>query len=225
MTECRISAVIFDMDGLVLDSEIGYVHAWRRAAAEMDCELADDFCLSLSGIPGQQVSQRIQAYCGNDFNIDRFQRLSGSYWTAYVEKYGIAVKPGFFALMAVLLERSLPYCLATNSRLAAAQRCLALAGLQQTFPHIVAGDAVAAAKPAPDIFWRAAAELACPIQECLVLEDSSTGVAAALAAGAPCILVPSLRPVDAWAAEHADYLMDDLGQVADFISARPDHPL
>lgn len=225
MTECRFSAVIFDMDGLVLDSEIGYVHAWRRAAGEMGCELADDFCSSLSGIPGQEVSRRIQAYCGDSFDIDRFQRLSSVYWTQYVEQYGIAVKPGFFALMTVLLERSLPFCLATNSRLAAAQRCLALAGLPHTFPHIVAGDAVSAAKPAPDIFLRASAELGWPIDECLVLEDSPVGIAAALAAGAPCILVPSLSPVDAWAAEHADYLMDDLGQVADFISARRDHPL
>jgi HAD superfamily hydrolase (TIGR01509 family) len=221
----RWRAVIFDMDGLVLDSEPTYVHAWRQAAAELGFRLPEAFWTDLSGCSGTMVSRRLLDRCGLGFDLERFQTLSGDYWLAHVQQYGIAVKPGFFNLLEVLFQRGLPFCLATNSALAAAQNCLANAGLADRFPCIVAGDTVSAAKPAPDIFLRAAAEMERPIQDCLVLEDSPIGIRAALAAGAPCVFVPSLKPADAWAAAHADYLMDDLWQVADFISAGQHHPL
>ncbi|TCV83589.1 MULTISPECIES: HAD family hydrolase [Methylomonas] len=218
-------AVIFDMDGLVLDSEPTYVRAWQAAIDELGFTMPAQFWTSLSGCSGKTVTQRLQEQCGVDFDLERFQQLSSVYWLAHVQQHGIAVKPGFFVLLDVLAQYGLPFCLATNSPLAAARQCLAWAGLTDIFPRIVAGDTVRAAKPAPDIFLRASAELAQPVQDCLVLEDSPIGIRAALAAGASCVFVPSLQPADAWAAEHADYLLDDLQQVADFISARQHHPL
>ncbi|WP_415880564.1 HAD family hydrolase [Methylomonas sp. TEB] len=225
MTDRHWRAVIFDMDGLVLDSEPTYVQAWRAAADELGFALPAEFWDSLSGCSGMAVTQRLQLQCGLGFNLHKFQQLSSEYWLANVQQHGIAVKPGFFAVLEVLAQYQLPFCLATNSALAAAQQCLAWAGLTDVFSYIVAGDMVAAAKPAPDIFLRAAAELAQQVEDCLVLEDSPTGVRAALAAGASCVFVPSLQPADAWAVEHADFLMADLHQVADFISARQHHPL
>jgi HAD superfamily hydrolase (TIGR01509 family) len=217
--------LIFDMDGLVLDSEPTYVQAWRLAADELGITMPSEFWDGLSGCSGKTVVQGLREQCGLGFNLEKFQQLSSIYWLANVQQHGIAVKPGFFALLDVLAQRGLSFCLATNSPLAAAQQCLALAGLTDIFPCIVAGDMVAAAKPAPDIFLRASAELAQSIQDCLVLEDSPIGIRAAIAAGAPCVFVPSLHPADAWAVEHADFLMNDLQEVADFISARQNHPL
>ncbi len=225
MKDRRWRAVIFDMDGLVLDSEPTYARAWQAAADELGFTMPAEFWDGLSGCSGKTVTQRLQKQCGDGFDLERFQQLSSVYWLAHVQQYGIAVKPGFFAVLDVLVLHGLPFCLATNSPLAAAQQCLAWAGLTDIFSCIVAGDTVRAAKPAPDIFLRASAELAQPIQDCLVLEDSPIGIRAALAGGAPCVFVPSLRPADAWAAGHADFLMDDLHQVADFISARQFHPL
>jgi len=223
--ERRWRAIIFDMDGLVLDSEPTYVKAWQAAADELGFAMPTEFWDGLSGCSGMTVTRRLQEQSGIRFNLEKFQQLSSVYWLAHVQHHGIAVKPGFFAVLDVLTEYGLPFCLATNSPLAAAQQCLAWAGLSDVFSYIVAGDMVAAAKPAPDIFLRAAAELAQPVEDCLVLEDSPTGVRAALAAGTPCVFVPSFHPADAWAVEHADFLMEDLHQVADFISARQHHPL
>ncbi len=225
MRNAQPDAVIFDLDGLVLDTESTYFQAWQSAAAEIGFELDQAFCNSLSGHSGHGVRQRLQTHYGPAFDTVAFQRLSGVYWHAHVRQHGIAVKTGFFALLAVLRDKGLAYALATNSRLSDARHCLAFAGLHEVFSCIVAGDDVVNAKPAPDIFLRAATDLAYPISRCLVLEDSAIGVRAAKAAGATCILVPSLRPVDSTAAEQADYIMDDLQQVADFISALPPHPL
>lgn len=225
MTSWRLAGLIFDLDGLVLDTETTYFAAWRQAAADIGCELSDQFCASLSGCSGDVVRQRLQEYGGSGFDIGEFQSLSSHYWVEHVERHGIAVKPGFQAALAAAEQRGLTYALATNSRRANAERCLQAAGLQQVFSVIVAADNAIRAKPAPDLFLCAAEALGCPIAECLVLEDSLVGVRAAKAAGARCIMVPSATAVEAEAAGLADLVLSDLYQVADLISAPGRLPL
>jgi beta-phosphoglucomutase-like phosphatase (HAD superfamily) len=212
-----IKAVIFDLDGLVLDSETTYISAWRQAAAAMGYTLSEAFCRSLSGLHGVSVERQLQQQCGGDFDVDRFKRLSGEYWSSQVRQHGIPVKKGFFALLNIIQQLNLPYCLGTNSRRREAMQCLELAGLPAVFSLIVARDDVPNGKPAPDIFIQAAEVLGMATGECLVLEDSPVGVAAAVAAGAPCIYVPSLYPLDDRAAADAVAVMDDLEQVAGYL--------
>nr|WP_157199364.1 HAD family phosphatase [Methylomonas koyamae] len=147
MNRLRLAALIFDMDGLVLDTETTYFAAWRRAAADIGCELTEQFCAGLSGCSGEIVRQRLQDYCGAEFDVAAFQQLSGVYWTRHVERHGIAVKPGFRAALAAADRRGLNYALATNSRRANAERCLQAAGLQQVFSVIVTADNAMQPKP------------------------------------------------------------------------------
>lgn len=219
MTAPCFKAVIFDMDGLVLDSESTYVSAWREAAAAMGYTLDETFCGSLSGLHGDSVERRIRRHCGSRFDIERFNRLSGEYWALQVRRQGIPVKKGFFSVLRVIERFELPFCLATNSRRGEALQCLELAGLQRIFTQIISRDDVDRGKPAPDIFIEAAATLGMAAGDCLVLEDSPVGIAAAVAAGAPCLYVPSVYPLDHWAATHAVAVLDDLDQAAGFISA------
>jgi len=219
MPEVQFAAVIFDLDGLVLDSESTYFAAWRLAAAEMGWPLDDAFCATLSGLQGGMVYQRLQRHCGPDFDLERFAALSRRHWLAYLQQRSIPVKPGFFKLLEVIKQLQLPFALATNSRRKDAEFCLEHAGLHDVFQSIISRDDVASGKPAPDIFHRAAEMLGLPAQHCLVLEDSPIGVAAAKTAGAICIFVPSQLPWDADASQAADHVFADLGQVADFVSA------
>lgn len=214
----RYKAVIFDLDGLVLDSESSYVLAWRLAAGELGYRLDEAFLRSLSGVHGQMVEALLLSYCGGDFDINRFKQLSGIYWNKHVQQHGIAVKKGFFSLLKVIAQFELPFCLATNSRRSEAMQCLALAGLDKTFPAIITRDDVTQAKPAPDIFLYAATVLGISITDCLVLEDSPVGITAAVAAASPCLYIPSAYPIDAWAASKAVAVMDDLEQAGAFIS-------
>lgn len=219
MTVLRIKAVIFDLDGLVLDSETTYVSAWQRAAAKMGYSLDDAFCKSLSGLHGASVERRLQDYFGSDFDVECFHRLSGELWASQVQQQGIPIKKGFFTALSVIERLQLPFCLATNSRRDNALACLELAGLQQVFPQIIARDNVDRGKPAPDLFIAAAAALGTAPGDCLVLEDSPVGVSAASAAGVPCIYVPSVYPVDDQAAACAVAVLDDLDLAAAFILA------
>lgn len=225
MTELDFAAVVFDLDGLVLDSESTYFAAWRLAAAEMGWPLDDAFCASLSGLQGGSVYQCLQQYCGPGFELERFAALSRQHWLAYLQRHAIPVKPGFFLLLEVIRQWALPFALATNSRRNDAEFCLGHAGLQDVFQMLISRDDVAVGKPAPDIFQAAAAALGVPAQQCLVLEDSPIGVAAAKASGATCIFVPSQLPADPDASRIADHVLADLGQVADFVSACKARPL
>lgn len=213
MTGFRPRAVIFDLDGLVLDTESGFIAAWRQTASELGYRLDADFWPALCGLSAAAAMNRIAGACGTGFDAARFAQLATANWRLSVRRDGIAVKPGLFRLLQALAARELPYCLATNSPRAAAEECLALAGIAGYFPLRVCGDEVPDPKPAPDLFLHAGRLLATAMPACLVLEDSAPGVAAAAAAGAPCVYLPGSAPADAGAARSAIAICADLAGV------------
>ncbi len=190
------SAVIFDMDGLVLDTEPKYFMAWQQAAKTMDYHLSADFCESLSGLHYQAVTDQLLRHCGADFNLQRFNKLSGQCWHEQVNRYGINVRTGFNQLIETLIQQDIPYCLATNSSAINAKECLAFANISHVFTHIISRDDVVYGKPEPDIFLKAADILNVPIQQCLVLEDSHAGIVAAKSAGAYAVWIPTTKTLD-----------------------------
>ena len=212
-----ISAVIFDMDGLVLDTESTYMFAWQQAAREMGYDFPRDFCLSLSGMHYQDIELELLAYCGAEFNLQTFNRLSGDCWRDHVNIHGINIKHGFTELLDLLNRQSIPYCLATNSRMANALECLELAGLKEVFSTIVSRDHVQYGKPEPDVFLKAAELLQVDISRCLVLEDSHAGIVAAFRAGAVSVFIPSIAQVDPLTVELCDLRIYDLAQLTDVI--------
>jgi len=211
------SAVIFDMDGLVQDTEGTYRLAWQRAAFAMGHELPEPLFTALSGLPASEVEQKLMDYCGAGFNVNEFNRLSSEYWRSYVYVKGIEVKRGFNSLIDFLIEQNIPYCLATNSTAANAYECLALAGLKDIFSIVVTRERVEKGKPAPDIFLKAAKDLDVTISRCLVIEDSHAGIEAASRAGALSVFVPSVLPVDALTAGLCDFMVNDLMQLLTFL--------
>jgi HAD superfamily hydrolase (TIGR01549 family) len=213
------SAVIFDMDGLVLDTETTYVFAKQQATRAMGLDLADQFWLSMSGKHGQDIEQQLLAYCGNQFDLSRFNQSAGQIWRDYVEVHGLQIKHGFFQLLDFIVEEALPYCLATNSNAVNAEKCLKLAGLEAVFPLIVTRDDVWQGKPEPDIFLRAAEQMQVDINRCMILEDSHTGILAASRTGAFSVLVPSVWPADPLTLSLCNVMMRDLECLLDHLRA------
>jgi beta-phosphoglucomutase-like phosphatase (HAD superfamily) len=207
------SAVIFDLDGLVLDTESTFRLAWREAARELGHEFSKSFWESLSGLPAEEVMAALAAQGGAGFDFDEFNRLSALCWRRHVAACGIEVKHGFHPLLEWLVRESLPYCLATNSHGANARECLALSGLEQVFPVVISREQVARGKPAPDLFLQASRRLGVPIGRCLVLEDSAVGIQAASKAGALSVLIPSASSVDHPAAALCTLQVGDLAQL------------
>lgn len=182
-------AVIFDLDGLVLDTESTYQWAWEQVAQQWGVQFPAGFFESLSGQSHSVVATALQSVCAERVALARFFSDSRTAWYRYVQQHGIAVQPGFEAALAAIRQRGWPYALATNSPGQIARDCLNYAGLNGVFDCIISRDDVQQAKPAPDIFLAAAQRLQVNPKNCLVLEDSWVGLHAAQQAGMTALLI------------------------------------
>jgi len=215
----EFTALILDMDGLLLDTETTYLKAWKQAALLQGYDLDEQFCLTLTGLQYHAVEQQLIAYCAGNLNLDEFRLASGRYWRQHANRHGIALRVGFESLLETIHRLDIPYCLATNSLGSNADECLQFAGVRELFPDIVSREQVRKGKPAPDIFIKAAKLLDVEMEDCLVVEDSVTGIEAASNAGAFSIFIPSVLPADAQAAQKSNLLLNNLAELAVMIEA------
>lgn len=188
-----VGGVIFDMDGLILDTEPIYRLAFQQAAADVGYRIDDEFYSTLVGLNYEDTQTELLRTFGGSFPLESFGAHCGGYWHAYVGEHGIPRKAGLSELLEELDELDTPRAVATCSSEADTWLSLRVAGLEERFDSVVTADQVEKGKPAPDIFLAAAAELHVPPALCLVLEDSDAGVLAATAAGMRVILVPDLK--------------------------------
>ena len=181
--------VVFDMDGLMLDTEPIYWASMQQAASELGHRFNDELRAGFVGrsIPAWQATL-IQTF-GADY--PQFRTLRRQLWERHVQEAGVVRKSGLDELLTQLEEDGLPRAIATSSSRPDATLCLG--GLADRFDAIVTGDEVKRGKPAPDIFLLAAQRLALSPEHCLALEDSESGALAALAAGMRVIVVPDLK--------------------------------
>lgn len=216
-------AVIFDMDGLVLDTEPTYFKAWQQAADKLGYHLSDSFCITLSGLPFSQIEVKLTQYFDSSFPFNIFYSLSSDIWRTNVEREGIAVKKGVFDILNVLLEHQIPYCMATNSSEVNARECLQYAAIEEWFTRLICREHVDTPKPAPDLFLQAASVLQLPIEDCIVIEDSLTGILAARSANAFSVLVPSTPDKDGKMQALAGLFVKDLSVLSVLVQDKMYH--
>lgn len=192
-----LTAVIFDMDGILIDSEPVIRFAAQRAGAELGTILTDRFYADLLGLPGAEVEAALLAEFGPEFPLADFRRRFEAHYREQVAARGVATKPGVPALLEALNARSVPVAVATSTHAVHAEAALRAGGILHLLPVCVTGDQVSAGKPAPEIYLRAAAHLAVEPARCIAVEDSEVGARAALAAGMFTLLVPDLKPPSA----------------------------
>jgi HAD superfamily hydrolase (TIGR01509 family) len=185
--------VIFDMDGLMLDTEPLAARAWTDAASACGMAFDDAVTLQLVGRTFVDCRKLILAHHGESYAVDSLMAAWHGAYEAIVEREGLVVKPGVVELLDWLETHSIPKAVATSTRHARARSKLESTALLPRFAAIVGGDEVAEGKPSPDIFIAAAARLDCAPADCLVLEDSEAGLVAAARAGMPAIGVPDLQ--------------------------------
>lgn len=186
-------AVIFDMDGLMLDTERMARVAWRRALAERGFDLADESYLRLVGRTVEDARVILTELFGPALPFQQVYEQRTEYYNQDIEQNGIPRKPGLLELLDFLEERGIPKAVASSTPCQFAARKLAHAGIDRRFAAVVCGDMVERGKPAPDLFLEAARRLSAPPERCVVLEDSEAGIMAAHAAGMIPIMVPDLK--------------------------------
>ena len=191
-----VKAVLFDMDGLLIDTEAVYIEALQAAAAAMGLEMPLGFCHSMIGIPGPVCDGMIRDFYGLGFELDTFSDHFDAHARRIFEA-GVPIKAGAVELLDFLVAHGLPLGIATSSSQATVARHLGRAGLIDYFKAIATRDDVAHGKPHPDVYLEAARRLGVPPGNCIAFEDSNTGLTAAHAAGTMAVMVPDIvQPTD-----------------------------
>lgn len=213
-------AVLFDMDGLMFDSERLILRAWQRAMADFGYQASEEVFLASVGTTVESTNQLLRAAYGPDFPLEATNDRTGEYVWQEVDDLGAPLKPGLLALLDYLEAQGIPKAVASSSKRASIDRLLASAGLTGRFAASAAGDEVTHGKPAPDIFLLAAQRLGVEPARCLALEDSNPGALAAHAAGMAVIIVPDLKPPSDEAAQLAAAVLPDLHAVQAWLKQR-----
>ncbi|WP_176256698.1 HAD family hydrolase [Derxia lacustris] len=204
------TTAIFDMDGLLLDSERPIRDAWAVSLPNFGFVFDDAVWLDIIGRPINESRIRLCAHYGPDFDYDAVFRHANLALRAHHDVHGYNVKPGVQALVAALAAAGVRCGVASSTRREEVARRLDRTGLLPLFASITGGDEVARGKPEPDIFLLAAERLGAAAPDCLVFEDSDHGARAAFAAGMGLVAVPDLKPACDHTREHAVAVLESL---------------
>lgn len=186
----NITAVLFDMDGLVLDTEKLYTRFWQEAACACGYPMTKEQALGMRSLNRGAGLSKMQSYFGPDVDYDFIRQKRIELMDAFVEKEGVTLKPGIHELLAFLKERGIKTAIATSSPMERTILYLTSVGLQNSFDELVSGYMVERGKPEPDIYLYAAEKLGVKPEECMVLEDSPAGILAAHRAGCMPVMIP-----------------------------------
>ena len=197
MTNNANKSVIFDMDGLMLDTQRMATNAWKRATKILGFILTEELTLRLIGRNILDSNAILTIELGNEFPVQDCRNLAMEIFSEDISKNGISVKPGLWSLLDYLEEESINIAVATSTPRELTIQRLELTKLIYRFQIIVTGDEVHNGKPSPDIFLETSVLLDTYPTNCVVLEDSFAGIRAAYNAKMIPIMVPDLlEPTD-----------------------------
>ena len=211
-----VKAVVFDMDGLLVDTEVVYREAMRATALAEGREFTDEFFLTLVGHSWPVNAAMLTDLYGAGFDPEAFKDEAMRRFHDLLEAE-VALKAGVLEILDLLDELALPRAIATSSGRPAVDHHIGGHGLLDRFHAIKAAGDYERAKPAPDPYLRAAEALGVEPRFCLALEDSHNGVRAAAAAGMMTVMVPDLLDPTEEMHSLCIRIARDLHEVADWV--------
>ena len=191
-----MKAFIFDMDGLMFDTERVFVSAWDYVGEKMGLGKAGYMCIRTLGMNTPACEQAWRDEFGDEVDLDALWRYSREFVEDYYKKYAVSVKPGLYDLLTYLKSKGYKLAVASSTKRHQVERHLNSANVRQYFDAVICGDMVEKSKPEPDIYLKAASALDVPPEDCCALEDSRNGLLSAHAAGMRVIMVPDLWQPD-----------------------------
>ncbi len=213
----KFQAVIFDLDGLMLDTETVSHKGGKRAMADFGYQLDNHTYHKIIGLVVPDMRKVFENAFGNNFPLDRINEKRLEYMHRYYDEHGIAIKPGLPELLDFLEKRGIPKAVATTSCAKSADVKLKMSILLHRFDCVVNGDQVEKGKPQPDIFLAAARCLKISPEKCIVFEDSDNGLLAAHRAGMTVIIVPDVKQPEGNLATLAHKIFPSLSEALPYV--------
>lgn len=210
----RTKAIIFDMDGVLLDTESVSFTCWTRAGEEWGLSDAPEAYRLCVGSNVNDMMTMLHERYGADFDAPAFYARTGELFHIIEAEQGLSLMPHVRECLDALKAAGYRLAVASSTRSEAVHRQLAAAGIIGYFETITCGDTVEHSKPAPDIYLKACRSLALTPADCVAVEDSPNGVRAATAAGMRCIMVPDQIAPTPEIRAMAWQVVRDLGEMA-----------
>lgn len=154
---------------------------------------------------------------GKEFRYEEARQRKDEIFMEMLARDGVPKKKGLMELLSYLEEKKIPAAVATSTRQSRGEKVLQMSGIAEYFAAFIYGDTQKASKPKPDIFWNAAKAIGRDPKECLVVEDSTPGVMAGIAAGGETIYIHDMVDVPEEVLEHASASLEDLGQIIEWM--------
>lgn len=192
----NIRGAIFDMDGLLIDTEKLYLKYWKQAAAEYGYTMLDEHVFAIRSLARKYSIPKLKGIFGDEFPTEDIRKRRTELINEDIEKNGIQVKKGMRELLSFLKENNIRTAVATATNRERTTLYLRKINAENLFDSIICGDMVENGKPQPDIYITAAKCLELPANMCAAFEDSPNGIKSAYAAGCKAIMIPDLTQPD-----------------------------
>ena len=187
-----MKVVVFDMDGVLFDTESVCMKAWDYAGEVMGVGKAGYMVLKTLGMNADKAVEIIKTEFGAGFDAVKFKQIGKNYSYDYFNTYGVPEKPGLYEILDYIKNKGYKIALASSTSSQSVHHHLKEKDIEKYFDAVICGDMVEKSKPEPDIYLKACAQLNENPDNCIAIEDSKNGILSAHRAGLQVIMVPDL---------------------------------
>ena len=214
-----IKAIIFDMDGLMIDSERVTFECYQERLKDMNLTMDEEFYKTLLGKPIKGIYQRFYDVYGNDFPIENVIQDVHQLMAERFETEGVPVKKGLVELLHYLKDNNYKTIVPTSSNRDRVDKILAQAKITEFFDDSICGDEVTKGKPNPEVFLKSCQKLGVNVDEAIVLEDSEAGIQASYDANIKVICIPDMKYPEKQYEEKTFKILKDLTEVTAYLKS------
>ena len=215
--QSTVKAVIFDMDGTLIDTEKYYRVFWPKAMAEFGYTLTDEQVLSMRSLGRPFAPAQLKAWFGENLDYYAVRNRRKELMEECLEREGIEKKPGAVEILEILKQKNITAAIATATDLERTEKYLAKVGLTGYFDKLISATMVKEGKPSPDIYEYACEQLGYEPCECIAVEDSPNGVLSAFRAGCKVIMVPDQTRPDEELSKYLYACVDTLDLIENYL--------